>query len=51
MGFEPTYEGFANLCLTTWLPHQKAGNVYPLARATASTLTTDAGRALFRTSC
>jgi integrase len=22
MGFEPTYDGFANRCLTTWLPHQ-----------------------------
>ena len=22
MGFEPTYVGFANRCLTTWLPHQ-----------------------------
>ncbi len=21
MGFEPTYDGFANRCLTTWLPH------------------------------
>src|SRR5580704_12016961 len=21
MGFEPTYVGFANRCLTTWLPH------------------------------
>ena len=21
MGFEPTYDGFANHCLTTWLPH------------------------------
>jgi hypothetical protein len=20
MGFEPTYDGFANRCLTTWLP-------------------------------
>ncbi len=37
MGFEPTYEGFANLCLTTWLPRRRKGqNVYPLARATAS---------------
>jgi CubicO group peptidase (beta-lactamase class C family) len=25
MGFEPTYVGFANRCLTTWLPHQLAG--------------------------
>jgi len=24
MGFEPTYDGFANRCLTTWLPHQPA---------------------------
>jgi hypothetical protein len=22
MGFEPTYDGFANRCLTTWLPRQ-----------------------------
>ena len=22
MGFEPTCVGFANRCLTTWLPHQ-----------------------------
>jgi hypothetical protein len=22
MGFEPTYNGFANRCLTTWLPRQ-----------------------------
>lgn len=22
MGFEPTYVGFANRCLTTWLLHQ-----------------------------
>src|SRR5579883_417545 len=22
MGFEPTYDGFANRCLTTWLPHR-----------------------------
>src|SRR5208337_2204632 len=22
MGFEPTLEGFANLCLATWLPHR-----------------------------
>lgn len=24
MGFEPTYNGFANRCLTTWLPRRKA---------------------------
>jgi hypothetical protein len=24
MGFEPTYDGFANRCLTTWLPRRKA---------------------------
>jgi hypothetical protein len=24
MGFEPTYVGFANRCLTTWLPHQSS---------------------------
>jgi hypothetical protein len=23
MGFEPTYGGFANLCLTTWLPRHE----------------------------
>ncbi len=23
MGFEPTYNGFANHCLTTWLPRPK----------------------------
>jgi hypothetical protein len=22
MGFEPTYDGFANHCLTAWLPHR-----------------------------
>ena len=24
MGFEPTYDGFANRCLTTWLPRRYA---------------------------
>lgn len=23
MGFEPTYDGFANHCLTAWLPHRR----------------------------
>lgn len=22
MGFEPTYDGFANHCLAAWLPHR-----------------------------
>lgn len=26
MGFEPTYVGFANRCLTTWLPHPTLSN-------------------------
>jgi hypothetical protein len=25
MGFEPTSDGFANHCLTTWLPHRSKG--------------------------
>lgn len=24
MGFEPTYNGFANRCLTTWLPRRSS---------------------------
>lgn len=24
MGFEPTYVGFANRCLTAWLPHHRS---------------------------
>ena len=32
MGFEPTYNGFANRCLTTWLPHRtlpRSRSVHP----------------------
>ena len=39
MGFEPTYCGFANRCLTTWLPrhfgHQDGARL--LAHVSAST--------------
>lgn len=27
MGFEPTYVGFANRCLTAWLPHHRSNGV------------------------
>ena len=26
MGFEPTYDGFANRCLTTWLPRHEGAD-------------------------
>jgi hypothetical protein len=27
MGFEPTYDGFANRCLTIWLPRRTLGGL------------------------
>jgi hypothetical protein len=30
MGFEPTYAGFANRCLTTWLLHPTRATSDPL---------------------
>ena len=32
MGLEPTYAGFANRCLATWLPHREGWNIYLVSR-------------------
>jgi hypothetical protein len=28
LGFEPRYKGFADLCLTTWLPRQPGRDLF-----------------------
>jgi hypothetical protein len=44
MGFEPTYVGFANRCLTTWLPHRFL--VVLCACTTANVIPSPAGKIL-----
>jgi hypothetical protein len=44
MGFEPTYDGFANHCLTAWLPHRRERAVYRFMETVSSE---DRGRAFW----
>ncbi len=54
MGFEPTYNGFANRCLATWLPHrnrpQRAFYKAEEGEGGGSRLSADAGRKMPRAS-